>query len=276
MADSRLLVGLVLSLLLSSLVISLITDTSAAELGQTAIYQPVQTNFTGTNISPSYEVDKTTLGGWTLTGSGLTSTGTSNNVVYFVTKWPETGIYTTTYGIHNPDIREYEILARETNYFGDSIRVKVAPTGVTVQSKALLGYRTYEVFLPANIASYGTDYQITVSLDENAETISISINDDHIGTAGNIPGDSLLSLGYVRYAGIAVVGEGFSVTSLSSTGVKVGETTFDIWSFISSLGGVLAWYTGSGVAVVDLFINLIIKIQQFGIVVVLITIIRGN
>ena len=41
MADTRLLVGLVLSLLISSLCISFITDTDAAELGNTVLYKPV-------------------------------------------------------------------------------------------------------------------------------------------------------------------------------------------------------------------------------------------
>ena len=66
----------------------------------------------------------------------------------------------------------------------------------------------------------------------------------------NIPEDSMLSFGPSTYAGIVVDGAGFVFAGFYSTGERLTEETFDIWSFVASLGGVLAWYTGTGVPVV--------------------------
>jgi hypothetical protein len=80
----------------------------------------------------------------------------------------------------------------------------------------------------------------------------------------------------VHYGGLTAEGPGFRVTKIVSDGEAYDEESLDLVGFISSLSGVLVWYTSSGVPLVDAFINLIIKIQQLGIAVVIITIIRGN
>ena len=91
-----------------------------------------------------------------------------------------------------------------------------------------------------------------------------------------VPVDGILSWGMVYYGGITAEGSGFRVTKIVSDAEAYDEQSFDLLGLISSLWGVLVWYTSSGVPLVDAFINLIIKIQQLGIAVVLITIIRGN
>lgn len=274
MADSRFLVALCLSLLISSTAISLITATPAADFDTNYLFNPIEGDFSGNKIP--YEIETLTAGNFREENGTLISSTARENRVYFVSRWAQEGIYKNTYKIYNPDNREYQIIVRQTNLYSDSIYARVTPYGVYVESGSLLGIHTpYSVFLPTIIPSQ-TEYDITVILDEEVRIVTIEINGNVIGNAENIPEDSILSWGKVKYAGISVVGEGFEIRQLSSTGEALGEQTLDIGAFLSSLVGVMGWYTSSDIPLLDLFINIIIKIQQFGILVVIITIVRGN
>jgi hypothetical protein len=147
------------------------------------------------------------------------------------------------------------------------------PTGVYLESYAILGYRPFQKFFAASIPQNAV---MTVTLDEANSRVTATVNGNDIIRNESVPADGILSWGTVHYGGITTEGAGFRVTKIVSDGEAYDEQTFDIVGFISSLSGVLVWYTSSGVPVVDAFINLIIKIQQLGIAVVIITIIRGN
>lgn len=271
--DSKLLIGLCLSLLLSSVAISFVTGGAAAELGDSQVFAPVSSNFSDANSTPSYTIDRFFGGNWKLTDLGLVSDTDGRNTVFFITRWSENAKFSNTYRIHNPDGREYDIIVRDTGLFSDTVGVHVSYGGITVRSNQLLGWYPYSVFVPYGMPS--GDYDITVVLDEPARTVAVSVNGILIGTAADIPEDSVFSYGNVHYAGISVIGKDFVLLSLDSSGEKLAESGFDVWSFIGALGGVLAWYTSSGVPAVDLLINLIIKIQQFGIIVVIGSLLRG-
>ncbi len=275
MADSRLLVALCLSLLISSTAISLITATPAADFDMNYLFNPIEGDFSGNKIP--YEIETLTAGNFREENGALISSTSRENRVYFVSRWlSETGVYQNTYKVFNPDNREYRIIIRKTNLYSDTLYARVTPYGVYVESGSILElYTPYSVFLPGVIPS-GTEYDITTIYDEVSRTVSILVNGNLIGIAGNTPEDSILSWGSVKYAGISVEGEGFEIRQLSSTGESFEEQSLDIGAFLSSLVGVMGWYTSSDIPLLDLFINIIIKIQQFGIVVVLITIIRGN
>ena len=279
MADSRLLVGLVLSLLITSLGVSFITDTDSVEVGSSAIYRPVSFDFADANLTApgeSYDYEVVT-GGWNETADGLTSVVDGENIVYInkLVLSSDAGRYDNTYSLHNPDGRTYKLLVRDTSLYADSLRLRIEPEFIVLESKSLFGDYAYQVTKGIDIDSYGTDYTVRTVLNEVDRTVDVYVNSNYAGQYVNIPEDSMLSFGPSTYAGIVVDGAGFVFAGFYSTGERLTEETFDIWSFVASLGGVLAWYTGTGVPVVDLFINLIIKVQQFGIIVVLITIIRG-
>lgn len=274
MADSRLLVALILSLLISSTAISLLTTTAAADFDTGYIYRPIAGNFSGNKIA--YEIDIMTMGNFREENGVLISDTDRENCIYFISRWAQEGIYENTYKIFNPDDREYQIIVRKTNLYSDTIYARVTPYGVYVESGSLLGvYTPYSVFLPGTIPSR-TEYDIGIILNERDSTITISVNGNVIGIAGNTPEDSIFSWGKVKYAGISVEGEGFEIRQLSSKGTSLDQNSLDVGAFLSSLVGVMGWYTDSEIPLLDLFINIIIKIQQFGILVVLITIIRGN
>src|SRR5690554_6366906 len=152
MADSRLLVGMVLSLLLSSTVIALMVGGSAVELGDYQLYEPIDVDLGDVNQSVWYEVDKLSLGSWVRTSEGLVSDSPYTNLVYFVSIWPKDGVYVNEYIIDNDDNRPYTLIVRQSDFFFDSLEVYVeSGVGVSIRSKALLGYRPYERVYPVNV-----------------------------------------------------------------------------------------------------------------------------
>ena len=278
MADSRLLVGLILSLLISSLCISLFTDSDAAQLGDTVLYKPVNADFsnpaqTDRNATKIYEV---VTGGWVDSENGLTSTQSGENIIYLMVLNGGEGRYENVYNLYNPDGRAYKLVVRDTSLWSDSLRLKLEPGYVTLESKNLFGSYAYQVSKPYGVSNYGQNVAVKTLLNEVERTVDVWLNNDYVGRFGNIPEDSFWSFGPSTYSGIVVDGAGFVFKGFVSSAENLSGETFDIWGFIASFAGVLGWYTSSGIPILDLFINLIIKIQQFGIVLVAITIIRGN
>ena len=279
MADTRLLVGLCLSLLISSLTISLVTGTSAATLGDTVLYQPVDVDFsnpseTEANATKIYEV---VTGGWKGTSSGLVSTQPGENVVYLMILDGGEGRFENVYSIGNPDGRPYKIVVRDTSLWSDSLRLKIESNSVTLESKNLFGSYAYRVSVPVDVRRFGNDYTVKTVLNEKEKTVDVWINNQYVARFDDIPEDSFWSLGPSTYSGIIVEGAGFVLKGFGSSAERLSSESFNIWGFIGSLVGVLGWYTDpTGNYLADVFINLIIKIQQFGIIAVVITMLRGN
>jgi len=276
MADSRLLVGMVLSLLLSSTVIALMVGGTGAELGDYQLYEPVDVDLGDLNQSVWYEVEKLSLGSWVRTSEGLVSDSPYTNLVYFVSIWPKDGVYINEYIIDNYDNRPYILIVRQSDFFFDSVEVYVEyGVGVCIRSKEFVGYRPYERWYPVSIPD-GV-YSIRTELDEEKTTVRVYVEDTLVVEANDIPTPFLTSWQKRQYSGIEVVGEGFVLKEIKSSGKTIEEESFSIWTFFGSLVGVLGWYTDpSGNYLADVFINLIIKVQQLGIIVFMVTLIRGN
>ena len=270
MADTRLLVGLCLSLLISSLAISLVTGTSAATLGDTG---KIDLNVDFENDTHGWVNDiETPFSEWKIIDGALTSQGFDRNRFFLDIPSKPDGVYTTTYHIESGG-RPYAIIIRDTNWFGDSIQLRVMPTGLYLESGGLFGYQPFQKYFTASIPDNAV---ITVTLDDEKSLVSVLVNDRQIIHDEEVPEDSILSWGTVRYGGIVVDGPGFKVTKIESNAEVYEEQSFSAFDFVSALGSVLVWYTSSGNPLVDAFINLIIKIQQFGIIAVVVTIVRGN
>ena len=169
MADTRLLVGLCLSLLISSLAISLVTGTGAASLGDIAGI--VTQNIDFETDTHGWKNDILTVGSdWKIIDGALISQGAGNNRFYLQTGGKPDGMHTATYHIESGG-RTYAIIVRDTNYFGDSIQMRVVPAGVYLESYALLGYRPFQKFVPATIPNTAV---ITVSLDESTSRVTVT------------------------------------------------------------------------------------------------------
>ncbi len=271
MADTRLLVGLCLSLLISSLAISIVTGTGAATLGD--VGGTVNLNVDFENDTHGWVNDiETPFSEWKIIDGALTSQGFDRNRFFLDIPSKPDGVYTTTYYIESGG-HPYAIIIRDTNWFGDSIQLRVMPTGLYLESGGLFGYQPFQKYF---IAAIPENVVITVTLDDEKSLVSVWVNDRQIIRDEEVPADSILSWGTVHYGGIVVDGPGFKVTKIETNAEVYVEQSFSPLDFISSLTSVLVWYTSSGNVLVDAFINLIIKIQQFGIVAVVITILRGN
>ncbi|MDD2954512.1 MAG: hypothetical protein PHC95_15415 [Parabacteroides sp.] len=271
MADTRLLVGLCLSLLISSLAISIVTGAGAASLGDIggAVNQSI--NFESDTYGWKNYIS-TLEGEWKVTDGALTSQSSGINRFYLEPTGKPDGLHTTTYHIESGG-RPYAIIIRDTGWFADSIQLRVMPTGVYLESYEGLWYRPFQKYYPAIIPQ---NTIVTVTLDDASSRVTVTVNGQEIIHNEEVTPDGSLSWGTVYYAGITAEGPGFRVTKIASDAEAYDEQSFDMLGFISAVSGVLVWYTSSGVALVDAFINLIIKIQQLGIAVVIITIIRGN
>jgi len=276
MADSRLLVGMVLSLLISSTIIALMVGGTAAELGEYQIYDPIDVDLGDINQSVWYEVERLSLGSWIRTSEGLVSDSPYTNLVYFVSIWPKDGVYINEYIIDNYDNRPYTLIVRQSGFFFDSVEVYVEHgKGLSIQSLQFVGYRPYERWYPVSIPD-GV-YNIRTELDEETTTVRVYINGALVAEVNDIPTPFITSWQKRQYSGIEVVGEGFVLKGIKSSGKGIEEESFSIWTFFGSLAGVLGWYTDpSGNYIADMFINMIIKIQQLGIIVFLVTLVRGN
>lgn len=279
MADTRMLVGIVLSLLISSLAISFVTGDTSASLGDIYIYEPIDTILNDTSDLPGMVKSPLTapFSKWNITDIGLISDSTHPNSVIFINHPSRKGLYENTYGIINNDNRPYTVIIRRTNWLHDSLQAEVYHNKIVLQSRPLYGYISlWNKEYPFDMSVYGTTYNIKTELDEIERTIKVYVNDNLIAIANDIPKDSILSFGDVGYSGIEVTGKGFIINKYQSIGTSANDESFSIWNFVSSLANVLAWYTGTGNVIVDLFVNLIIKIQQFAIGMVIVTILRGN
>ena len=270
MADTRLLVGLCLSLLMSSLAISIVTGSGAATLGDVGTIN-LDVDFENeTSDWKNYIVMSGSE--WKIIDGALTSQGAGDNVFVLQTVSKPDGVYTNTYHIES-DGRPYSIIIRYTGWFADSVYLRVHPTGVYLESGPLLGYRPFQKYF---IASIPENAVITATLDDEKSLVSVWVNGNEIIHNEEVPEDSILSWMPTYYGGIWVEGPGFKVTKINSNAEVYVEQSFSVLDFLAALTGVMVWYTSSGEPMVDAFINLIIKIQQFGIVAVVITILRGN
>jgi hypothetical protein len=249
---------------------------TAAELGGYQLYEPIDIDLGDVNRSVWYEVEKLSLGSWVRTPEGLVSDSPYTNLVYFVSIWPRDGVYVNEYIIDNDDNRPYTLIVRQSDFFFDSVEVYVEyGLGVSIQSKEFVGYRPYEQWYPVNVPD-GV-YSIRTELDEEITTVRVYIDDTLVAEANDIPTPFLTSWQKRQYSGVQVDGEGFVLKEIKSSGKGLQEESFSIWTFFGSLAGVLGWYTDqSGNYLADLFINLIIKVQQLGIIVFIVTLIRGN
>lgn len=270
MADTRLLVGLCLSLLISSLAISIVTGSGAATLGDIG-KTDLNVDFEN-NTSNWKNHILTQKGEWRVIDGALISQSDGANRFYLDTIGKPDGIYTTTYHIESAG-REYAIIIRDTGWFSDSIKLRVIPTGVYLESYEGLWYRPYQKYF---IAAIPQKAAITVTYDDANSLVTVAVNGREIIHNEPVPEDGIWSWGTVYYGGILAEGHGFKVTKIGSNVEVYEEESFSALDFISALTSVLVWYTSSENVLVNAFINLIIKIQQLGIAVVLITIIRGN
>ena len=292
MANSNFLIGLIASLVISSVLISLVVGGNAISLTVDTTVQNV--NWTGgVNLTKGVDYyDGGYFGGFAPTENGLISTlPLTNNDVRFIKSDVDEGIYRHKYIIKKNGIDYFGIIIRDTGYRSDTLILEFAPGELTLRNDNAMGIlipNSYQETITVDTSGDGDDVLIIETVyDISEKTVDVYVDNVHLATFTDVPKKSPLSLFKPTYYGGVSVGDaGFEIIAYETNSNVRYATGFDFFAFLNTLGGVLVWYVSPDIpdessawyslAVVgDIFINLIIKIQQIGIVAYGIQLARG-
>lgn len=294
MADSKFLLGLIVSLVISSIVISLIVGGNAISL---AVDTTIQNEnwFGGDNLTKGVDYyDGGYFGGFVPTESGLVSTlPLTNNDVRFTKSEVDEGIYRHKYTISKNGIDYFSIIIRDTGYKSDTLILEFAPGELKLRNDNAMGIlipNSYEQTIIVDTSGDGDDILVIETVYDIAEkTVNVYVDNVHLARFTDVPEKSVLSvIKPTYYGGVSVGDAGFEIHAYETNShVGYSGSGFDFFAFLNTLAGVLVWYVSPSMpdqtsvwyplAVMgDTFINLIIKIQQIGIVAYGIQLVRGN
>ncbi len=295
MADSKFLLGLIASLVISSILIALITGSSAIALSVDSSLQ-AENWVAGNNLTKGVDYYDSFLGGFIPNGNGLVSSlPFSRNDVRFTKAEVDEGIYRHKYTLTKNGINYFEVIIRDTGYNSDTIILEFTPTelklhGGDLFTGLLLPQYWYEQIIHVNTLGDGDDVIIIETVyDKTEKTVNVYIDNIQVALFNDVPEKSVLSvIKPTYYGGVTVGNAGFEINAYE-TNSHMGNagTGFDLFAFLNTLAGVLVWYVSPdlpdsssawySISVIgDTFINIIIKIQQIGIVAYGLQLIRGN
>jgi hypothetical protein len=297
MADSKFLLCLIASLVISSILIALITGNSAMSV---TIDSSLQTEnwIAGKNLTKGVDYYDAYLGGFIPTENGLVSTISSSiafgpNDVRFTKSDVDGGIYHHKYILKKNGINYFDIIIRDTGYNSDTLILEFKPGELTLRNNNAIAFlipNSYEQTILVDTFGDGDDILIVETVyDIPEKTVNVYIDNIHVAVFTDVPEKSVLSLFEpTYYGGVTVRGSGFEINAYETNPHRGNSGTgFDLFGFLNTLAGVLVWYVSPDLpdasskwyelsVIGDVFINLIIKIQQIGIVAYGVQLIRGN
>ncbi len=293
MADSKFLICLIASLVISSILIALITGSSA--IAVTVDSSLEAENWTaGDNLTKGVDYYDTNFGGFVVTENGLVSAlPFTRNDVRFTKAEVDEGIYRHKYTITKNGINYFDIIIRDTGYNSDTLILEFKPDELTLRNNNAMGIlipNSYEQTIFVDTSGNGDDVLVIETVYYITEnTVSVYIDNIQVALFNEVPKKSVLSVIKPTYYGGVTVGNGGFEINAYETNSHVGYSGigFDLFAFLDTLAGVLVWYVSPDLpdttsrwyplsVIGDVFINLIIKIQQIGIVSYGIQLIRGN
>ena len=294
MADSKFLLCLIASLTISSILIALITGSSA--IGVTFDYSLEAENWAaGDNLTKGIDYYDTNFGGFVVTENGLVSTSLpfTINDVRFTKSEVDEGIYHHKYIITKNGINYFDIIIRDTGYNSDTLILEFKPDELTLRNDNAMGIlipNSYEQTILVDTYGDGDDILIVETVyDITEKMVNVYIDNIQVALFTDVPEKSVLSvLKPTYYGGVTVGNAGFEINAYETNSHIVNSGTgFDLFAFLDTLAGVLVWYVSPDLpdatskwyhlsVIGDVFINVIIKIQQIGIVAYGIQLIRGN
>ena len=293
MADSKFLVCLIASLVISSILIALITGNSAMSVTVDSSLQ-AENWFAGSNLTKGIDYYDAFLGGFIPTENGLVSTlPFSLNDVRFTKSEADEGIYRHKYLITKNGINYFDIIIRDTGYNSDTLILEFKPDELTLRNDNAMGIlipNSYEQTILVDTYGDGDDILIVETVyDITEKMVNVYIDNIQVALFTDVPEKSVLSvLKPTYYGGVTVGNAGFEINAYETNSHIVNSGTgFDLFAFLDTLAGVLVWYVSPDLpdatskwyhlsVIGDVFINVIIKIQQIGIVAYGIQLIRGN
>ena len=292
MADSKFLLGLITSLVISSILIALITGSSAISVTIDSSLQ-AENWVAGNNLTKGVDYYDANFGGFVSNENGLVSTLPFTNDVRLTKAEVDEGIYRHKYTLTKNGINYFDIIIRDTGYNSDTLILEFTPGELTLRNNNAMGIlipNSYQRTIFVDTHGDGDDILIIETVYDIAEkTVNVYIDNVQVALFTDVPEKSVLSvIKPTYYGGVTVRFSGFEINAYE-TNSHMGNsgTGFDLFAFLNTLAGVLVWYVSPDLPVsssawyplsviVDTFINLIIKIQQIGIVAYGLQLIRGN
>jgi hypothetical protein len=293
MADSKFLLGLIASLIISSILIALIAGGSAISVTVDSSLQ-AENWVAGNNLTKGVDYYDTFLGGFIPNENGLVSSlPFSLNDVRFTKAEVDEGIYRHKYTITKNEIKYFDIIIRDTGYNSDTLILEFTPGELTLRNDNAMGIlipNSYQQTIFVDTYGDGDDILIVETVYDIAEkTVNVYIDNIQVALFNEVPEKSVLSVVKpTYYGGVTVGNSGFEINAYETNSHRgSGGTGFDMFAFLNTLAGVLVWYVSPNLpdsssawyplsVIGDTFINLIIKIQQIGIVAYGLQLIRGN
>ena len=293
MADSKLLLCLIASLVISSILIALITGSSTIAIAVDSSLQS-ENWVAGNNLTKGVDYYDAYLGGFVPTENGLVSSlPFSLNDVRFTKAEVDEGIYRHKYTLTKNGISYFDVIIRDTGYNSDTLILEFKPDELTLRNDNAMGIlipNSYQQTIFVDTYGDGDDILIVETVYDIAEkTLNVYIDNIQVAVFTDVPEKSVLSVIKPTYYGGVTVGNGGFEINAYETNSHMGNsgTGFDMFAFLNTLAGVLVWYVSPDLpdatskwyqlsAVGDIFINVIIKVQQIGIVSYGLQLIRGN
>ena len=293
MADSKFLLCLIASLVISSILIALITGNSTIAISVDSSLQ-AENWIAGSNLTKGVDYYDAYLGGFVPTENGLVSSlPFSLNDVRFTKAEVDEGIYRHKYTLTKNGINYFDIIIRDTGYNSDTLILEFKPDELTLRNNNAMGIlipNSYQQTIFVDTYGDGDDILIVETVYDIAEiTLNVYIDNIQVAVFTDVPEKSVLSvIKPTYYGGVTVGNSGFEINAYETNSHRgSGGTGFDMFAFLNTLAGVLVWYVSPDLpdatskwyqlsAVGDIFINLIIKVQQIGIVSYGLQLIRGN
>ena len=293
MADSKFLLCLIASLVISSITIALITGSSAISVSVDSSLH-AENWVAGNNLTKGVDYYDAYFGGFVPNENGLVSSlPLTKNDVRLTKAEVDEGIYRHKYTLTKNGINYFDIIIRDTGYNSDTLILEFTPGELTLRNNNAMGIlipNSYQRTIFVDTHGDGDDILIIETVYDIAEkTVNVYIDNVQVALFTDVPEKSVLSvIKPTYYGGVTVRFSGFEINAYE-TNSHMGNsgTGFDLFAFLNTLAGVLVWYVSPDLPVsssawyplsviVDTFINLIIKIQQIGIVAYGLQLIRGN
>lgn len=293
MADSKFLLCLIASLVISSITIALITGSSAISVTVDSSLK-AENWVGGNNLTKGVDYYDTYFGGFVERETGLVSSlPFSRNDVRFRKTDVDEGIYRHKYTLTKNGINYFDIIIRDTGYNSDTLILEFTPGELTLRNNNAMGIlipNSYQQTIIVDTLGNGNDILVVETVyDITEKTVNVYIDNMHVAVFNEVPQKSVLSIiKPTYYGGVTVGNSGFEINAFETNFHRGNSGTgFDLFAFLNTLAGVLVWYVSPDMPDVtsvwyslsvigDTFINLIIKIQQIGIVAYGIQLIRGN
>ena len=196
MADSKLLLCLIASLVISSVLIALITGSSAIAVSVDSSLE-AENWAAGSNLTKGIDYYDAFLGGFIPTENGLVSTlPYSKNDVRFTKSGVDEGIYRHKYILAKNGINYFDIIIRDTGYNSDTLILEFKPDELTLRNDNAMGIlipNSYEQTVLVDTSGNGDGILVVETVyDITENTVNVYIDDIQVALFNEVPKKTVL------------------------------------------------------------------------------------